>query len=31
MTPSLKCPCGFCNGVKYTISEYLQHIDEVIN
>ncbi len=29
MTDELKCPCDFCNGTKYTISEYLQHIDEV--
>lgn len=24
------CPCGICNGKKYTIPEYLKHIDEVL-
>jgi len=25
------CPCDFCNSKKYTIPEYLQHIDEVLD
>ena len=24
-----KCPCDFCNGKKYTVQEYLNHIDEL--
>lgn len=30
MTKQLDCPCDFCNGEKYTVKEYLEHIDEVI-
>ena len=25
-----KCPCEFCNAKKYTVQEYLKHIDQVI-
>jgi len=26
---TVSCPCDFCNGKKYTVSEYLKHIDQV--
>ena len=31
MTNELFCPCDFCNGTKYTVDEYLQHIEEILN
>ena len=30
MTEQLDCPCDFCNAKKYTVKEYLEHIDEVV-